>query len=107
LQICDYINGPSTRRYKYPIHVRAVEARTGALVAERDFEERPCGCPMMKSGSDSDRIEAHVLFESIVGRLAWLVGTTRLEEVEEPTVNPTLAPTPAGSPEGGLKTPLL
>jgi hypothetical protein len=98
VQTCEYINGPSTRRYKYPIYARAVEARTGVLVAECDFEETPRVCPLVKGSSDSDRIEAHVPFESMVGWLAWLVGTTRPEEVKEPMATPTLAPTPTRRP---------
>jgi hypothetical protein len=95
VQECAYLNGPPTLRFKYPIHVRAVEARTGALVAERDFEETPRTCPLTKSSADDNRIEAHVPFGDLVGWLAWLVEIARPEAIEEPAVAPTPAPTPA------------
>jgi hypothetical protein len=97
VQECEYINGPSTLRLKYPIHVRAVEARTGALVAEKDFEETPRTCPFTKSSADDDRIEAHVPFENLVGWLTRLVETAGPAATEEPDVGPTPEPAPAGA----------
>jgi len=99
VQKCKYLNGPPTLRFKYPIHVWAVEARTSVLVAESDFEETPRSCPLTKSSRLDDRIEAHVEFEDLVGWLAWLVGTARSEGIEEPTVTPTPEPTPTEKAE--------
>ena len=106
VQKCAYLNGPPTFRYKYPVHVRAVEARTGVLVAEKDFEQTPRSCPLTKSSSADDRIEAHVEFEDLVGWLAWLVGTARSEGTEEPRVTPISEPTPPEEAEATATPPI-
>lgn len=99
VQKCKYLNGPPTLRFKYPIHVRAVEARTGALVAESDFEETPRRCPLTKSSRADDRIEAHVEFDDLVEWLVGLVETARPGRSHEPTVIPAPEPTPTGKAE--------
>jgi hypothetical protein len=104
IETCQYINGPSIKRYAATRHVKVVEAATARVVAEFNVGDSPRQCRQTEQ-RDLTELKGKVEWEMVQSRLASLAGccapsstTSSGRPGVQPQVTPGMSAPPVPSP---------